>query len=129
MSTTSSITIKTKEGKFKSIYCNYDGYIDNNVGVAFHLQNYFRSYRKASALINQGGASQIGEGLKDSVFYVRDRGEKMDHNEADTHTQYKDVQKLFSVNYNYLWMDSKWYVSEDGGELREVKKELEKVSE
>ena len=75
MSTHSAIAIQeTKEGPIQHIYCHYDGYIEHNGKI---LNEHYRDPVKVKELIAQGDMSSLSETLDKSVFYHRDRKERL----------------------------------------------------
>ena len=86
MGTRSSITAKCEDGKFKTIYCHWDGYPSHNGKI---LLEDFQDQAKIEAMIELGDMSSLGRSIEcpeghsyddpaegHSVFYTRDRGEE-----------------------------------------------------
>ena len=129
MATRSTIAMKTPEGKIRSIYCHWDGYLDYNGKV---LMNYYTDPAKVLKLINLGDISslkeQIGEKhsfdrhyeqpeLEDmfanwTLAYHRDRGEEL------CIAEYDDVPSWIAdmEEYAYLWDGKDWIVNDHGKE-------------
>ena len=103
MGTSSTITSVTPDGKYKNIYCNFDGYIDHNGKV---LYRYYNTQEKIDKLLNLGDISSLDKNCKTSVAYIRDRGET--DVEAKIYDTYDEVPKQ---DYNYLWNGKQWLVS------------------
>ena len=57
MATNASITLKTKDNKYKSVYLHHDGYID---GAGYVLKKYYPTYEKVDQLLNLGNLSSLG---------------------------------------------------------------------
>lgn len=117
MSTHSSITAKCKDGKFRSIYCQFDGYLEHVGKVLFE---HFQDQQKIEDMMSLGDMSSIEASIECSVFYKRDRGE----NDVDC-CVCDSKDECFEQNdqaYNYFWDGEKWFVDE-----KELKIELESV--
>jgi len=111
MSTRSSITVKCKDEKFRSVYCHFDGYIE---GVGHTLLKNYNSQELARKIVNLGDLSSLFESVEDSVFYGRDR--KEDNVNALVKNTYKECMRENKQQYNYLWDGEKWLV--DGKMLK-----------
>lgn len=132
MATRSTITMKLENGKYRSIYCHWDGYLSNNGRL---LLEHYTDAEKISKLLLLGSLSflekeiDIPEGSGHSfdnkvpgitVAYHRDRGEDW----ADT--SYTDTENLSDINaesYHYLFVNGKWHLHE-----RNLEENLEKVN-
>lgn len=68
MGTRSNIIVFCSDGKFKRIYCHWDGYLS---GVGATLAMHWNNQNKAEALINLGDLSSLGEeiGVKHDFDY------------------------------------------------------------
>ena len=120
MSTNSSITAKQSDGKVKTIYCHWDGYISNNGKI---LSDHYRDQKKIDDLIELGDLS-ILESSTDKpdehtfanpvrgycVAYGRDRGE--DDTQARTYDSLEQAMREEDQNYNYYWDGNQWYVND-----------------
>ena len=122
MATRSNIAYKTAEGKIRSIYCHWDGYVANNGKIL--LENY-TDQAKIEALVALGSLSSLGEELgeqqdfddrssqKDSwcLAYGRDRGEvDVEAREYDSIPDWIDDME----EYAYLWNGQDWLVNDHG---------------
>ena len=119
MSTTSSITAKCNDGKFRSIYCNFDGYPENNGKLLF---KHYQDQQKIEDMLNLGDMSSLDISIEcpdghsydnpvkgHCVFYGRDRGEDdIDCMVGDSLIELKNDQ-----SYNYFWDGEKWVVNEE----------------
>lgn len=119
MSTRSSITIKTADGKFRTIYCHFDGYPS---GVGKTLVEHYSTQEKAEALL-AGGDISILEANCDkpeghtfekpvegyTVYYGRDRGETTTG--PRTYFLFSEVIKKESQEFNYFLDGEKWVYS------------------
>lgn len=72
MATRSRIGVLGDDGQVESIYCHFDGYISNNGDL---LQNHWSHPEKMTSLLRGGDIGSLGEGVSDTLFYLRDRGE------------------------------------------------------
>jgi hypothetical protein len=101
MSTRSRIAIALPNGRYKSVYCHWDGYPK---GVGRKLVEHYNSEELAKALIDLGGISSLRSTLAPpvgtthtidnplpdvTIAYRRDRGDK-------------DMDAVVSVNFNAL---------------------------
>lgn len=123
MSTRSLIALKTKEGKFKVIYCHSDGYLGFNGMI---LLNYYKDYDKVEKLLNLGDISSLGtdpsteenQTIKTSTYtintYVNDykrwRNENCPAKEYNFKEFNKMCQNASGIEYIYLFLPTK-----DGG--------------
>lgn len=122
MSTRSSISLKQPNGKFRSIYCHWDGYIQGGVGETLYLN--YKDIKTINKLLDLGDLSVLGEkpehDPKDwdsySSDYTRcktykDRGENnIDAREFDF---VDDVEEYYDWSeYHYFFIDGEWYVAE-----------------
>ena len=121
MATRSNIAYRTPEGKIRSIYCHWDGYVSNNGRI---LQEHYQEARKIGQLIELGSLSSLGAELGNKqdfndrstqrddwcLFYNRDRGE-------DLHvSEYNDIPSWIDdmEEYAYLWNGQEWLVNDHG---------------
>lgn len=123
-------------GRCKVIYCHNDGYVQGGVGDT--LINHYRDPKKIDKLIQLGDISSLGEipesdpkqwiwqerDDKKCVAY-RDRGE---HVPAKLYRSPGEVIKLNEHEYNYFFIDDKWYLYRKGkiidlDEMQEITKE------
>ena len=105
MATRSTISVVQEDNSVKSVYCHWDGYIENGVGQ--ELKTFFNSYRLANKVISEGDLSSINRGYIDS--YNSLRGDSVLVN------QFPDIKSFESSDYeqsfNYLFEDGEWKVS------------------
>ena len=117
MSTHSSIAVMQKDGKVKSIYCHFDGYLQ---GVGAKLLTYYNDEEKANAIVDLGSLSYLDDKLEPTkpghnfdhpepdvtVAYHRDRGEDFQQEVYQDLDFYKfDMDMTFS----YIFKDGKWF--------------------
>lgn len=106
MSTRSSIAVQAADGSIRMIYCHFDGYLE---GVGTTLLENYTTLDAATALINMGDASSIGDDLDDSVFYGHDRNE--DNVSAKRFTCYDEwINTANFQSYVYLFRDGQWFL-------------------
>ena len=116
MSTRSSITVKCRDNKFRSIYCHFDSYLEHHWPL---LTEYYNNQDIAEELVNLGDMSQLSESIECpkghsyknpvegySVFYGRDRGE--DNVDCLVKNSYRECFDKNDQEYNYLWDGDKW---------------------
>lgn len=119
---TRSVIGMEKDGKILAVYCNWDGYLENN-GVI--LEKHYQNPEKILHLIALGDMSSLGaevfppEGVTHSftkaadnvtVFYGRDRGES-DAEFKVFDTREEMVKWYDGSEYFYLWTDDQWVYS------------------
>ena len=106
MVTSSRIGILTSYGIVHSIYCHFDGYLENNGIILF---NHYKTYDKVDALIDNGNISHLGTTISQchtylindtsNKFYVMDMSIKGYVNECIAE----------GVKFIYLFKDNQWY--------------------
>ena len=89
MSTRSSITIKA-DGAYRSVYCHFDGYIEDGVGQM--LLEHYNTEAKVLALLEVGDIRTLGPSIEESEFF---QGEGT---EAIFCAEYSDVMEYNSRN-------------------------------
>ena len=118
--TPSSITAKCNDGRFRTIYCHSDGFVDHNGVILFkHYQNQQKiedmlalgdmSYLQSSIECPKGHSFRNGvKGF--SIFYGRDRGE-----EVKPYSSFSLITCRFDnkQDYNYYWDGESWYLGID----------------
>lgn len=103
MSTRSSIAVLQPDGKVKSIYCHWDGYLKGGVGQT--LFEDYNSEEKANELISLGGLSRLDKypnPLEEAIAdYSMDSGENKTGKKlkASEHS-YNSPQKEVTVAYH-----------------------------
>ena len=125
MSTHASITLKTKDNKYKSVYLHHDGYISD---AGEKLKNYYNTYEKVDQLLNLGNLSSLGENpidepkLWDMDYYfemMKNSPKKIDYacrtykGRGDTDEDAIVVDDLKDIpfqEYEYLFENGKWYL-------------------
>ena len=119
MATRSNIAYKTAEGKIRSIYSHWDGYVANNGRI---LEESYQDQAKIEALVALGSISSLGEEIGEvqdfndrstqqdewTLAYHRDRGEDLVVNEYDDIPSWIDDMQ----EYAYLWNGNEWLVND-----------------
>ena len=106
---TRSIIAKLDDKGIQAIYCHNDGYLSNNGKI---LDQHYANEVKVDNLIAQGDCSSLKDTIKDTIFYMRDRGEE--NKEA---TNLKNETKLLEFAFEtcdaefvYMFAYGSWYV-------------------
>lgn len=118
MSTNASITVHCKDGKFRTIYSHWDGYMEHHFPI---LTQHYNTQEKAEALVAMGDVSKLDESMEKpeghtfdtpvdgfSIFYGRDRGEKQKDIKCLVCNTFTDCFQKNHQLYNYLFEDGKW---------------------
>jgi hypothetical protein len=117
MATPSSITAKCNDGRFRTIYCHFDGHVSHNGVILF--ENY-QDQQKIEELMALGDISSLDKSIECpeghsfenpikgySVFYGRDRGEKV-----KPYSSFSLITCRFDnkQDYNYYWDGENWNI-------------------
>jgi hypothetical protein len=103
MSTHSTISVKCRDGKRRTIYCHFDGYLSHNGRI---LLEHYSSQDAAEELVALGNLSGLNTSADTCVAYHRDRGD--DFRMGDDFGQ---------QDYNYTWDGKKWKCKSYDGTL------------
>ncbi|ECW2977126.1 TPA_asm: post-segregation killing protein PndC [Salmonella enterica subsp. diarizonae] len=116
MATNCSITVMTKDHKFKTIYCHSDGYPQHAGKI---LLMHYNSQEKAEELISGGDISSLGERCDKpeghslehpvkgyTVYYERDSSEE--NKQARTYHIFAHILNKEGRDYNYVFDGKKW---------------------
>ena len=106
MSTNCSVAIQNEDGSVTGIYGHWDGYLD---GVGAELLDKFRTVTEVKELIMLGDCSSIVDTVE---AYHRDKGEKWDSVAPRVHNSYNEFIEDMGQEYNYLFDNGVWMVSE-----------------
>jgi hypothetical protein len=124
MATRSNIAIENQDGSVSSIYCHFDGYIDE---VGKTLYENYNTREEMEQLIALGDISSLGETIEETVAYHRDRGEKLQEP-----MQHKTVPLYFDdqnsdIEYSYCFtLDGQFLVQHfDSPQVAFLKEALE----
>jgi len=106
---TRSVIAKLDDKGVKAIYCHSDGYLGYNGKM---LDQHYANEDKVDELLAQGDCSSLKDTIKDTIFYMRDRGEE--NKEATT---LKDESALLEFAFEtcdaefvYMFAYGSWYV-------------------
>lgn len=137
MGTRSDIIGKLSDGKWKRVYCHWDGYLDHNGKI---LADHYKTQERVEALLAPGDMSSLSAECSKpeghsydrpangfTVYYGRDRGEANANGvvgdtlaavwpPADTWTE-----------FTYVWDGEKWWVGDpdDEGSLIDLSDALQ----
>ena len=132
MATRGTISIIDKEGNGKKIYSHWDNYPS---GTGKTLLEHYNTEAKVKKLIALGSISSLrprvapakGEvhtfdnPLEDVVIaYKRDRGET----DVDPVSFKKKLPENQTEEYDYVFKDGQWFVSDHGGKYQKLTKEM-----
>lgn len=121
MSTRSTIAFVAKDGKVKSSYCHWDGYVSNNGAIL--LVNY-EDPQKIIDLLSFGDISTLKKSVFPNgnthsyktpeegvtVFYGRDRGEEIREKKFASFEKYSELCDFQEYNYVFFEKKNKWYL-------------------
>lgn len=116
MSTRSTISIKRADGKYRTIYCHHDGYLEYNGKI---LINNYKTADRVNALLYLGDLSSLGE---EPIDYWNDPSLDSDKGcktygvlgeygvEAMIFDNREDIMDYYSdTEYNYFFENGEWY--------------------
>lgn len=118
-------------GKVRSVYCHYDGYVQGGVGE--DLLNHYQDETKIDLLLDLGNLSGIGKEIGEKqdfndlpnlnpnwcLAYGRDRGQK---GQEASHSQSEEAYWLDGdVQYIYLYKGNEWYYLANGDTYSEIR--------
>lgn len=108
MSTRSTINVKLPDGRFKNIYCHFDGYLSNN-GMLLHKN--IKTQEQAEALLEKGDMSSLNfENGQNISEYYRDRGEE----DVDYKLLFDDELQEHFQEFDYMWDGKQWNLWREG---------------
>lgn len=107
MSTNSYIAYQKENGKYRLVYCHFDGYPD---GVGASLLGYYNSLEDVIKLVEAGNMSTVGEPYTD-------RGETYEMNAPQ---DYDSFDSKPNIEYLYVFQEGKWIVSDYGTEFQDL---------
>jgi hypothetical protein len=108
MSTACLIAMPLGDGKYRSIYCHFDGY-DRDQGADPTLRTHYNSEEQARSLIDLGDLSYINADV--ACAYHRDRGEPwsgIQPRVSDSEAELMDLASQRWVRYLYIFEDGAW---------------------
>jgi hypothetical protein len=109
MATRSAIAIQeTKEGPVRYVYCHFDGYPAHNGKI---LNEHYRDPSKVKELLALGDMSSLGETVDKSIFYCRDRKERLT---LRSQISLKELAQDDNYAYHYVLKEQdgewKWFL-------------------
>lgn len=108
MATRSTISILNADATVTKIYCHWDGYPSHNGAL---LQAHYNTPELIQALQAKGDMSSLGDTPGTSEYYV-DRGDT--GIEPKVYSSFEDyIANCQFEEYNYLFEDGDWFVSQD----------------
>lgn len=113
MSTRGLVAIMDDDGSCRSIYVHNDMY-ESHAGKI--LAEHYATRELAERLLALGDLSSLGETPESCVAYARDRGEEL-HEPTPWSDRWQLAREAFDrfwANYVYLFMDGKWFVTDNG---------------
>jgi hypothetical protein len=116
MGTNATIIKEETNGRYRSIYLHFDGYLSHAGKI---LANHYSHEDAVDNLLNLGNLSELNKTLETSVAYGRDRKER--NQEAQLVKSLRQINRAF---YTYLWKDGIWYISKGGDVYENLKEQL-----
>ena len=116
MSTRSNIAVEHCNGSVSNIYIHNSGYLS---GVGLTLHTYWTTTRDVARLVALGDCSQLGDNLKDTIAYHRDRGgEPCPAREDPTLQEYlnhgDEWRHSWGYEYRYVLTRKQGWLVQDG---------------
>ena len=136
MGTRSTIAIKQKDGKYKQIYCHWDGYLSHNGNV---LLNHYNTPEKVKELIALGDLSILDKNIGEKIDFedseLREKNEQCLAYHRDREEDYfikiyhsdEDFRKNSQTGeYDYLFDEttSKWSYKTGSYEYEELTQKI-----
>jgi hypothetical protein len=101
MGTRSTITAKCADGKWRAIYCHWDGYLE---GVGAALLTNYDTQEKIETLIAKGDHSILEK--ERSLSYFEMRADPVQITEADTYKECREIRDF--EEFDYIWNGIRW---------------------
>lgn len=126
MGTRSTITALLSDGTYRSVYCHWDGYIEEP-GVGWMLQKHYSSQKLAEKVTSLGALSSLDKSCDPpprsaatkhidgySVAFFRDRGDDwQDCLPGEGATPEEALTAVGRQEYDYLWDGTRWQLLSD----------------
>jgi hypothetical protein len=110
MATRSEIAVLDKEkNTVKSIYCNFDGYLD---GVGEILKENYNNLEIVNKLIEKGDIPFLAKRLEELEPYNDVETDKLKYKVFDSIDSYNYYLAESYLDFAYLFKDDKWYYLE-----------------
>ena len=106
---TRSVIAKLDDKGVKAIYCHSDGYLGYNGKM---LDQHYANEDKVDELLAQGDCSSLKDTIKDTIFYMRDRGEE-NKEATNLNNETKLLEFAFETcdaEFVYMFAYGSWYV-------------------
>jgi len=111
MGTRSTISVETSTGLINTVYCHWDGYLENNGRI---LNRSYTTVGQAAGLVLGGDMSSLDDNV-DKVSYYAEEGERKSIQVCNNFKQY--CASLGMAEYDYLMRaDGVWYVKYAGAQ-------------
>jgi len=116
MGTRSTITLKTGKNRYQTIYCHWDGYLENN-GLVLFLN--YKNKRKIKKLLELRSLSVLYSKINPRKNIHHDFDNKQsdvcvshfrDRDEDINIDIYRSINEIDGQEYDYVFENSKWYV-------------------
>ena len=133
MGTRSTIAVQHANGKVTSVYCHWDGYLENNGKL---LVQHYNTQDLAAELVSGGAISSLGVRITPvgehsfetpergtTVYYARDRGEDLKRSDFWDLEMYRLTND--EQEYNYLFRNGEWYLFDAGKPVSTLLAQLE----
>lgn len=140
MSTRSNISLELPNGRYKTVYCHFDGYLEHNGAI---LLEHYNTREKVEKLLSYGNISALApkvepeKGMPHSfeyserqkdvcTFYGRDRGdEKQEAKDLTLH----DLKQADWIDFFYIFtLNNEWkYYDYNFERLKDVKEDLAEI--
>lgn len=132
METRSTIAIQNTDGTVKSIYCHWDGYLENNGKILFE---HYKDVNKINELISLGFLSSLEKNIHPTtethsfdnrekdvcVFYGRDRKDTdVEYNTYKNIDEYYQECGFEEFNYLFKVNENKWFVYDSDNYTKQI---------
>lgn len=111
MSTNASVHVKGTDGKIRSIYIHWDGYLSH---VGKLLRDNYNTQDLADDLVHMGDCSSLEATLDDSTFYHRDRNEDWSDVQPNVSATLQDSLDDNAQQFDYYYDENGWHLVADG---------------
>lgn len=102
MATRSIIAVEISKTQYVSVYCHWDGYLENNGKILF---THYSDLEKAKALVEKGNMSSLKNNVDTTEFYYP--------REAPVILNHQD--RLHTEEWTYLFRNGNWYYRKNSG--------------
>ena len=113
---TRSVIAKLDDNGLEAIYCHNDGYLSNNGKI---LDQHYANKDDVNELLAGGDISSLKDTIEDTIFYMRDRGEK--YKQATfLHDETELIKFAFEecdAEVVYMFAFGSWYVYDNSNKI------------